>query len=357
MAYLVLSRSKLKHNYEFLDRLFARRQVFWAPVSKLLCGNELFLRELIDLGSEYLCDSRIVNLKVIKQISQSTKTVFIKPAPAYFAAAVVRYADVSFNTEFCTLKLLSLEAVKQDKIHKVVLMVELGERREGLMPSAMAAFYEKTCALPNIEVVGVGANFMCLSGVMPDREKLEQLVECSDAIFGRFNRRLLWVSGGTSVVIPLLYEDQVPSGMNHFRVGETLFFGTDVYNTGALTGMCQDVMTFYAEIIELIKKPMQPDGTMGLNVEGNTVEINDSDIGLVTWRAILNVGLLDVEMGHLVPTDESVECLGASSDMLVVNLGLNRSGYKTGDCIEFKVDYMGALRLMHSKYVQKRVED
>lgn len=357
MAYLVLNRTKLRHNYDLLDQLFSNNGIEWGIVSKLLCGNEIYLRELIQLAPKQLCDARISHLRSIKALCPEVETVYIKPPPPRIAAAVVRHADVSFNTQYRTLRLLSKEAVRQGKTHKVIIAVELGERREGVMRTHIADFYEKANALPGIRVIGLGANFACLSGVLPSREKLNKLVECRETIAGQYGVRLPCISGGSSVAIPLLFDEQIPDGVTHFRVGETLFFGTDVYNNRPLPEMDQDVIMFYAQIIELTHKPVTPDGELGVNLEGHTPEFDPKDRGKITWRAILDVGLLDVESQRLAPKDPSITCVGASSDMLIVDLGANPDGYKTGDYVEFRTDYMGALRLMHSRYIEKRVAE
>jgi predicted amino acid racemase len=44
----------------------------------------------------------------------------------------VHYADVSFNTEIDTIKML-LRSPKQNKTHKIIIMIEMGDLREGVM--------------------------------------------------------------------------------------------------------------------------------------------------------------------------------------------------------------------------------
>ena len=355
MAYLILDRQKLRHNYDFLSRIFDNNRITWAVVSKLLCGNETYLEEILALNPAQVCDARISNLKVIRKLRPGIETIYIKPPPPRIAAAVVRYADISFNSQYRTLKLLSDEAVRQGKIHKAIISVEMGERREGVMHTQIVALYEKACLLPGIRIIGLGANFACLSGVLPSREKYEKLAACSELIAQKCGVRLPVLSGGSSVAIPLIFRGEIPKGINHFRIGETLFFGTDVYDNCPLSGMYQDVFTLYAEIIELSHKPLVPNGKIGRNLEGHTPEFLSGDRDKTIWRAIVDVGLLDVESNRLEPVDPDVECIGASSDMLVINLESNPRDYKTGDYLAFRTDYMGVLRLMNSRYIEKRV--
>ena len=123
MAFIELYKNKLKHYYEFLDSLFKQHGKEWAVVTKLLCGNRKYLEEVIELGTKEICDSRISNLKVVKQIDPNVQTVYIKPPAKRSIKKIVKYADVSFNTEFATIKLLSDEAVKQKKTHKIIIMI------------------------------------------------------------------------------------------------------------------------------------------------------------------------------------------------------------------------------------------
>ena len=143
MAFVRLYKDRLRHNYKFLDELFSKHNKDWAIVTKLLCGNELFLKEVLDLGTKEVCDSRLSNLKIIKQLNPNVQTVYIKPPPKRSIKNVVKYADVSFNSESSTIELLSEEAVRQKKIHKVTIMLELGDLREGIMGDHLIGFYQK----------------------------------------------------------------------------------------------------------------------------------------------------------------------------------------------------------------------
>ena len=116
-----------------------------------------------------------------------------------------------------------------------------------------------------------------------------------------------------------------------------------------------DVFKFYAQIIELNEKPLVPTGVLDENPSGEVFEINEEDYGKTSIRAILDVGLLDIEPNFLEPNDKSLEITGASSDMVVIDLGKNSSNYKVGDILSFNVKYMGALGLLNSNYIEKIV--
>ncbi|NLZ96292.1 MAG: hypothetical protein GX921_10790 [Bacteroidales bacterium] len=119
--------------------------------------------------------------------------------------------------------------------------------------------------------------------------------------------------------------------------------------------MSNNIFMLYSEIIELIEKPIVPDGEMGTNLEGDTFTFEEKDIGQTTIRAIIDVGLLDVDIKHLEFVDKDMTIAGASSDVIVIDLGSNDKGYRVGDVIEFRLDYMGTLRIINSKYIDKRI--
>ncbi|WP_439182825.1 alanine racemase [Carboxylicivirga taeanensis] len=356
MAFITLDVDKLKKNFNYLNKIFKSNDIQWSVVSKLLCGNRDYLKVLHDLGIKSFCDSRISNLKMIKQLNPDVETIYIKPPAKRAVASVVKYASISLNTEIDTIRLLSEEAVKQKTVHKIIIMIELGELREGVMGDHFMNFYKQVFQLKNIEVVGIGTNLSCLYGVLPNHDKLIQLCLYEQLIEARFNKHIQFVSGGSSVTIPLIFQKLLPKGINHFRVGETLFLGTDVYNNTPYKKMHSDVFRLYSEIIELGEKPLVPMGEMGLNVEGHEVEFDDKQIGQTSIRAILDLGLLDVDEEHITPVDEQISFVGASSDMLVIDLKENTQNYKVGDLVEFKMDYMGVLRIINSKYIDKRIK-
>jgi ornithine racemase len=357
MAFITLDSKKLKHNFEFLDSLFKRKGIEWSVVTKMLCGNKDFLTELLQHNIRQVCDSRISNLKTIKTIKPGIETIYIKPPAKRNIPGVVKYADISMNTEIRTIQLLSEEAKKQGKTHKIIIMIELGELREGVMGDDFMEFYQKVFNIENIEVVGIGTNLSCLYGVLPNHDKLIQMSLYEQLIEARFNKQISYVSGGSSVTIPLIFNKLLPKGVNHFRVGETLFLGTDVYNNSPLKGMKTDVFMLYAEIIELTQKPVVPIGEFGTNVEGDTYNFDDNLVGKTSCRAIIDIGLLDVEEKHIHPTDNEISFVGASSDMLVIDLGTNKNKYKVGDLLEFKMDYMGTLRIINSRYIDKKIRN
>lgn len=355
MAFLTLYRDKLKHNFQYLEGLFTARKIERGYVTKLLCGNAVYLKELMNLGITEMHDTRISNLKTIKKLNPEIQTVYIKPPAKRSIQSVIQYADVSFNTDLYTIQMLSKEAVNQNKTHKVIIMIEMGDLREGVMGDHLLDFYQQVFELPNLQIIGIGTNLNCLNGILPNQDKLIQLCLYKQLIELKFGRSIPWISGGTSVTLSLLINHQIPVGINHFRIGEALFFGNDLFTGNPFPGMETDVFLLSAEIIELYEKPMIPSGEQIENVAGYIPSFNEEDFGKSSYRAIIDIGLLDINPAYLIPEDESLQIIEASSDMLVLDLGENEQKYKTGDLLTFHLRYMGALGLMNSNYVEKVV--
>ncbi|MCB0805520.1 MAG: alanine/ornithine racemase family PLP-dependent enzyme [Bacteroidales bacterium] len=355
MAYIQLNKEKLNHNFNFLNKLFESNNISWGAVSKLLCGNKEYIKTLLELGIREVHDSRISNLRVIKQVDSGVQTVYIKPPPKRSIKTLVKYADVSLNTEYDTIRMISEEARRQKKVHKLIIMIEMGDLREGVMGEHLMDFYSSIFKLPNIEIIGIGTNLNCMNGIMPTHDKMVQLSLYKQLIEAKFNKKISWISGGSSVTIPMIFKKLVPRGVNHFRIGETLFFGNNLITGKAIKGMKQDVFRFFAEIIELSEKPKVPYGEIGTNVAGESPEINEQDYGKTSYRAILDIGLLDIDTKNITPIRKNYEFQGASSDMIIVDIGRNSGKLKIGDLIEFKLDYMGALRILNSDYIEKRI--
>ena len=267
----------------------------------------------------------------------------------------MQYADVSFNTELETIRLIAEEAQRQNKVHKIIIMVEMGDLREGVMGEDLVKFYGEVFEFKGIEIIGIGANINCLSGVLPTQDKYIQLSLYKQLIETRFNRSIPWITAGTSITLPLLFRKQLPSSINHFRIGETLFFGNNLLTNEAINGMQTAVFRLFAEVIEISEKPIVPIGYLAENPSGETVDVREEDYGVLAYRAIVDVGLLDIQTEFIEPEDEELQIVGASSDMLILNLGKQYQAYKVGDVIPFRLKYMGALGLFNSDYIEKRV--
>jgi predicted amino acid racemase len=248
-----------------------------------------------------------------------------------------------------------MEAKKLERIHKIIIMIELGDLREGILPGSLVKFYERVFELPHIEVLGIGANLGCLAGAVPNVDQFTQLVLYRELLELKFHRKLPMISAGSSAVLPLLLEGNLPKAINHFRIGEAIFLGTDLVNGGSLPRLRNDVVLLEAEIAEIKEKGLVPLSETAAMTPFESENEEDLSPGQRGYRALVSVGQLDTDITGLTPVDSRHRIAGASSDITVVNLGDDPNGLKIGGTIRFRVNYAAMLRLMSGKYVAKEV--
>lgn len=363
MAELRIQVGKIKSNIKYLSNYFQSRNIHWSLITKVFSGDKSFLKQILTEDTiEHITsigDSRLTSLKNLRSVNPRIKTIYIKPPAEIFAADIVEFADVSLNTSLDTIKSLNEEAIKQKIKHEIIIMIELGELREGVNRSDLIEFYEQVFEMSNIEVIGIGSNLGCMYGVEPTQDKLMQLVLYRELIMAKFNRKLNYISGGTSITLPLLEENEVPSEVNHFRIGEAAFFGVSPLRNEAFGSLETDTFLFDANIIEIEEKDMIPTGVIGDANIGHTANLDKKNENETTTKAILDFGLLDVNKDDITPLDSTIEFVGITSDMLVVDLGNNKdensnTKYQIGDKITFKPNYMAVARLLNSKFIDKK---
>jgi predicted amino acid racemase len=235
-------------------------------------------------------------------------------------------------------------------------MIEMGELREGVLRDNVLHFYDKVFNLSNIDIIGIGTNLGCMYGIEPTYDKLIQLSLYEQLIEAKFGHNLQLVSGGSSITLPFSLEQKLPKGANHFRIGEAAFLGVSPLNNKKFKNLSTNALEFKAEVLEIEKKSYSPDGIIG---EGNIGHISDkvdeADPYAESYRAIVDFGVLDVEVDNLISKNKNISYFGTTSDMTVYDLGNSKSKIKVGHEIKFTPNYMAAARLLNSKYVEIEV--
>ncbi len=356
MNRVTIDLGALGHNLRAVNDRVAGHGATLTVVTKALCGHEESIQGLRRLGVASMSDSRLDNLEVIRRVAPDAETWYLRPPHSSALDDVVRLSDVSLNSELQIVKDLNTEARSQDKIHRVVVMIELGDLREGILPGKLLHTYNEIFELSNVEVIGIGANLGCLGGVVPSADQFMQLALYRELLELKFERKLPLISAGSSSSLPLLLEGRLPKQVNHFRVGESIFLGTDLIYGGTLVGLRNDVVRLDAEVVEIKEKGMVPLGETTDATPFQPVESEEEpEPGQRGYRAIVTVGQVDSDIGGLTPVDPSFQIVGASSDLTVVNVGEDKSGLNVGDTISFRVGYSSLVRLMSNPYTEKAV--
>lgn len=354
---LVVDLNKLKSNLDAVAKITKDdAQASMMIVTKAVCAAE----EIVEMIAkhpkvDYIADARIKNIKTFSKLAKDhgKETVLLRLPMKSEVSEVVKYADISFNSELEVVRLLNDEAKKLNKIHKVVLMIDLGDLREGIFFEHEDKIYEtvgEILKLDNIKFEGIGVNLTCYGAIIPKRDNLQHLVDWKDKLESKFDIKLNIVSGGNSSSIYLIGKNELPQGINNLRLGECFFLGNDTAYGSQIEGTIKDAMILEAEIIELKKKPSMPIGEIGKDAFGNVPHYEDKgDI----MRAILAIGQQDTTLDSMVPLDEGVEIIGGSSDHTVLDVTNSPKELKVGDVLRFQIEYGALLKATTSKYVEK----
>jgi len=342
---LKINLKAIGENYLTIKRRCEPLGVDVVPVVKVVLGDENIVRVLKSLGARVIGDSRIRNIKNFSNVN--VEKMLLRSPMLSEIEEVIEFSDISLNTEIEVIKHLSKVSSRKGRIHKVIVMVEVGELREGVMPEDVLFFVKKIMEISSIEFLGIGTNLTCLSGIIPTKENLGVLLKLKNLI-EEHGIEVKVVSGGGSNLLPMIWRGKLPRFINQIRVGEGIFLGVEAINRKPLPGLRQDTFTLEAEVIEVKRKPSLPWGERTVDAFGEVPEFEDRGI---RRRAILALGRQDVSLSGIIPLDK-FEIIGASSDHMVIDVE-NCPHIKVGDIVSFKLNYAGVLFAMTSPFVEK----
>jgi len=346
-----INLEKIAHNAKVLKELYGAKGIEVVGVTKAVCGDPAIAEIFVKSGINTLADSRIDNIKRMRSAGIQAQFLLLRTPSLSLAEEVVKYADFSLNSELSVIKRLSECAIENHIIHKIILMVELGDLREGIMPSELDNTIKEVVGLDGIKLVGIGCNLACFGAIKPDEEKMRHLSGLAIDIEGKFGLTLSYVSGGNSANYSWFMSTSDIGRVNNLRLGESILLGNETLLKKPIPGLFTDAFTLIAEVIESKIKPSKPSGEVCQDAFGNVPEFQDR--GLIN-RAILNVGLQDVQVSGLTPRLD-IEILGASSDHLILNT--KKIAIEIGDELEFDLNYGALLSAMTSPYIHKKKSD
>ena len=346
-----INLEKIAHNTKILKGLYGSKGIDIIGVTKVVCGNPTIANVLIKNGISILADSRLENIQRMTEAVVDAEFLLLRTPFLSQAESVVKYVDISLNSEIIVVKELSKFAIEQNTTHKIILMVEMGDLREGLMPSDLDSTIEQVLELPGIELVGIGTNLACLSGIKPNDEKMEYLSLLVTGIEEKYGISLKYISGGNSANYNWFIETQDIGRINNLRLGESIFLGCETLNRKPIPGLFTDSFTLITEVIESIMKPSMPNGEVTQNAFGKVSKFTDRGL---SRRAILGIGVQDVMVSGLTPK-LNVEIIGASSDHIIIDT--KKLELEVGDELEFEMNYGALLSAMTSQYVIKKTNE
>ena len=351
---LIVDLNKLRNNIDKVYRMCDDAGVEIAGVIKGLTGIPECALQFERGGCKFIASSRVEQLEPLRDFGIRVPLMMIRIPMISEAADIVRVCDISLNSSVEVLKELNKQARIQDKKHKVILMADLGDLREGFWDKdeMLEAALMVENDLHNLELAGVGTNVGCYGAIAPTEDKLNELVDIAEMIEAEIGRELEYISGGATSSLTRIIEGNLPARINMLRIGEGIILAIDLqeYWGYDMSYLYKDVFTLRAEVLEVRNKPTHPVGKIMIDCFGKTPTYEDRGI---RKRALVAIGRVDYgSPDDLVCKNEKIQVIGASSDHTILDVE-ETGDIKVGDTIDFKVCYANLVYLTSSDNINK----
>lgn len=320
-------------------------------VTKAVCGDPAVATAMLAGGVDGLADAKTGTLARLEERVAAETTQLVGPMVSR-VDEVVRVADRTLQSEPGVVEAVSSAAAERGITHRVVLMVDVGDRREGVLPTDVVPVLDGIVDLPAVEVVGLGTNVGCFGGVLPTPSKMASFVSVVESAERALGREFPIVSGGSSVTLPLVESGELPGRINELRVGEAILLGTDLTRDRQVPYLAGDAFELQAEVVERKRKPSTPSGERGSPVDGRRRSFSDRG---ERSRAIVALGKQDTVPRELDPLRSGIAVLGASSDHTVLDVTDCDRRVAVGDTIGFRPGYNALARSFTSEYVHREL--
>ncbi len=337
---------KIRHNTRTLVERLGARGIRVTAVTKAVCGHPAIAQAMLDGGAAGLAEARLSNVKRLRQTGMTCPITLIRTPMLSQVDDVVQVCEASYNTEMSVIAALAAAALRQDTVHGIILMVEMGDRREGIMPQDLGDMAQQVVDMPGVALKGIGANFACLSGIAPTAEKMRELSVFANDVEGRCGPFLETVSGGNSANLPWALGGRATGRVNDLRLGEAILLGVDPVTGDQIGGLFRDTFTLVAEVIEA--------DAMFVRSFADYADTPMAKVHLIpnnteTARLILAIGHQDTDAAGLsMPPGTTL--IGITSDHLVV--GTMDATLCVGSEMRFHMNYRALMRAMAAPDIQ-----
>ena len=107
-----INLEKIAHNAKTLKELYGSKGIDVIGVTKVVCGDPDIADVLVKSGISILADSRIENIRKMRNAGIQAEFLLLRTPFLSQAEAVVKYADISLNSELSVIERLSKFAVE-----------------------------------------------------------------------------------------------------------------------------------------------------------------------------------------------------------------------------------------------------
>jgi ornithine racemase len=345
MPYLNIFLPKISNNLNIIKEICDNQRKELVVVTKSVQSNQKIVDFLHNRDIKIIADVYKDNLEKVDSVLK--KMLFIIPVSS-INMSLEKYEYV-FASELELIKRISELPTAEPQ--KVLIPLEIGDLREGIMPSKIISFVKKVLKHKGVKIAGLTVNFGCMRGLLPDEQKIDKLLNIYNKIQEELDIKLDILSVGGSVIYYMLRDGKLPPEVNQVRIGEAIFFGREPGEDMNIEGMYQDTFVFSAEIMEIKDKDTDIGGNFGYNAFGERIEPEGHGI---RKRALLNFGELITTIDGLTPIDEGIELIGCTHDHSIIDITESNQDWQVGDMVDFYANYNATSHLMLSDRVEKR---
>jgi predicted amino acid racemase len=349
MAQLVIHLEKLRHNIASILSYCHSKNLEIVGIIKGSYAKPVILKEFQRAGIKTIGTSKISTAEETARHLDEKPILITLPSPAELDA-VLHWTRASLNSEIQVIRELADRAYRLKKNHGIILMVDNGDLREGVMPEDVLDTTKQIMEIrsPYIEFLGLGANLGCCSGTLPDEQNIALLQELALDIENRLGYHIQTVSIGGSVMLDWLSSHALPSKINQIRIGEAIMLGNIPGINQKHPELYDDVLLFEGEILEIKEKPGQPLGTQGTDALGR------KPLGFragIRKRAILNFGVVDTNPGGLTALHENIHVVTSNADYTIVDITECPNPLSIGSTLSFRMNYRAMIQAFCSPFV------
>ncbi len=338
----------VEHNSHELVKRLHKRGIEVTGVTKATLGSPEIARAMMRGGIKRLGDSRLENIEALRDAGIRVPIVLLRsPAPDW-AERTVASATHSLVSDLDTVTALSVAAGKRAHTHGIILMVELGDLREGLMMADVLDAARIISRTRHVVLAGIGTNLACRSGVVPGDDQMQQLSGLATTIGSKFWIPAPIITGGNSANLGWALGSGRVGAVNDLRLGESILLGLDPLTRTPITGLRRDAFAVVAPVIESMEKPSSPWGVRAEAAFGAPDKRRER--GTIV-QTIVALGRQDVDPDGLVPP-VGYTILSASSDHLVLE---TPTRLPMGTEVKFGMNYSALMRAMTSPFVVERL--
>jgi len=337
---LKIDAFKVSHNARIINDRCTGQGISVVGVTKGVLAHPYVTAALMKAGIKIFGDSRSQNVKRLFHYTGDPGNIMMLRSPMHDEVEeVINMCSTSLNTQSATVDMLSLACRKYGKDHNIIIMVEIDDEREGLLPEEVYGFCRYIMGQSKyIHIKGIGTNARCITSRGPTRKSIDILVSLKEELEDRLGLQLEILSGGNSSIWDMIISGELPPGINQVRIGEAIFLGHETAGYKKIEGTFQDCFTLEAEIIEVKNRDNVP------------------------YRLVLALGLQDVLLKDLRLTERGLEAVSQSSDHTMLDIISYKgdmeqekdfSNFRAGGIISFNLNYFGLLSCMTSPFVEK----